>query len=202
MKLLARHDTLIAVIGTAVLTVGYYWSVVYPGRVTAQKIEAEIAQSQAKMGEIPTILAEQSRLQKRLEQQREQLVELEDVFPTESHVSEVLHQVASQARRAGLMMTRLEPLPSIDFAAYSAQPFHLSCRGSFENISEFLSSLETQSRLVTFGKVDFTRGNEGPTSAGSHSVQANFDFSVFSRHAKSTKVAENTASRTSLSSDK
>lgn len=202
MKILARHDTLIAIIGTAVLTVGYYWGVVYPGRVTAQKIEFEIAQSQAQIGQIPTILSEHSQLQKRLEQQREQLTELENVLPAQSHVSEVLHQIASQARRAGLTITRLEPLPPVDFAAYSAQPFHLSCRGSFEDISEFLSSLETQSRLVTFGKVDFTRGNEGPAPDGGRSVQAHFDFSVYSRHAKTTKVAENTTSRASLLSDK
>lgn len=202
MKFLARHDTLIAIIGSAVLTGAYYWIVVGPGRVAAQKIEAEIAQTHAKMEDIPLMLAERSQLQKRVEQQRDQLQKLDVVLPTESHVSEVLHEVASQARRSGLLITRLEPLPPVEFASYSSHPFHLSCRGTFSDISGFLSGLETQTRLVTFGKVDFTRGNEGPASDGPRTIQANVDFNVYSRHAKSTKVAENTSSRSSSSSDK
>ncbi len=202
MRILARHDTLIAIIGTAVLTGAYYWCVVGPGRVAAQKIEAEIAQTHARMSELPLILEERSQLQKRVEQQRDQLHQMEVVLPTETHVSEVLHQVASQARRSGLTIARLEPLPPVDFASYSALPFHLNCRGTFGDISGFLSGLETQTRLVTFGKVDFTRGNEGPASEGPRTIQANVDFNVYSRQAKSTKVAENTSSRTSPSSDK
>ena len=201
VKFLARHDTRIAIVGTAVLTAGYFWGIMCPGWTAAQQIETEIKQAQAKVGEIPLILAERSQLQRRVEQERDQLEQMELVLPTESHVSDVLHQVASQAQRSALSITRLEPLPSVDFASYSAHPFHLSCRGTFEDISGFLSGLETQSRLVTFGSVKFTRGNEGPGTEARRTIQANIDFSVYSRHARTTKVAENTNSRSSVSSD-
>ena len=44
MKFLARHDTLIAILGTAVLTIAYYWGIIAPGRSMAGKIEAENAE--------------------------------------------------------------------------------------------------------------------------------------------------------------
>lgn len=201
MKFLARHDTRIAIIGTALLTIGYYYGVVSPGHVAAQKLETDIKLAQAKVGAIPDLLNERSQLQKRVEGERDQTERMELMVPTESHVSEVLNQVARQAQRSGLEITRLEPLPSVDFASYSAHPFHLSCRGTFEDISGFLSGLETQPRLITFGSMKFSRGTEGPATDSQRAIQANIDFSVYSRHAKSTEVAENTSSRGSTSSD-
>ena len=202
MKFLARHDTLIAIIGTGILTAGYYWGVVCPGRVAALKIEAEITQVQTKMAELPLILAERAQLQSRLQRYRDQIDAMDGVLPTESHVSDVLHEVASLASRAGLTITRLEPLQTVEFASYATHPFHLGCRGAFDDVARFLNGLETQSRLVTFGKVDLTRGADGQTSDGpQRSIQANIDFSVYSRHANSTRVAENTSSRGSSPSD-
>jgi Tfp pilus assembly protein PilO len=201
VKFSARHDTLIAIIGTGILTIGYYWGVVSPGRVAAASIEAEISLAQGRISQIPEILAERSELQNRLKQKREELQLLETALPHESHVSDVLHQVASQAQLAGLDIARLEPLPTLEFASYSAHPFHLSCRGTFADITEFLKGLESQSRLITFGNVNFSRGNDQGGGAP-RSVQANIDFNVFSRNAKTTKLAENTSRQRSLSSDK
>lgn len=182
VRFLARHDTLIAIIGTAILTAGYYWGIVRPSLDAAQSIKSEIAESQAKMGEVPVILAERTQLQLQLERKQSQLKEMELVLPTESHVAEVLHQVASQAQHSGLMITRLEPLPSVDYASYSAHPFHLTCRGEFNDVARFLKGLESQPRLVTFGNVDLTRNAEsqGP-EVTQPLIQANLHFSVYSR---------------------
>ena len=183
MKFLARHDSLIAIIGTAVLTAGYYWGVIRPGRAAADIVRTEISQAQAKMHEVPVLLAEQTQLQARLQHQREQIEQMEQVVPTDSHVSEVLHQVASLASQSGLTITRLEPLQTVEFASYASHPFHLGCRGAFDDVARFVKGLEAQPRLVTFGKVDLIRsaaGTEGPERL----IQANIDFSVFSRPSK------------------
>lgn len=202
MRFLARHDTLIAIIGTAVLTVGYYWGIVGPGRAQAQKIESEIAQAHAMIGEIPNILTERTALQQRLDIERERSATREVALPTESHVSDVLHQVTRLALQSGLSINRLEPLPSAEFAVYTLHPFHLSCRGTFADVTRFLKGMEQQKRLVTFGNADFTRGNEGPEADGARRlIQANLHFNVYSRHAESTKVAENTISPGCGSSD-
>lgn len=202
MRFLARHDTLIAIIGTAILTAGYYWGIVRPSRLQAQKIENEIAQAHAMISEIPSILTERTELQQRLEAEREQSATRDVALPTESHVSDVLHQVTSLAIQSGLSINRLEPLPSVEFAVYTSHPFHLSCRGTFADVSRFLKGMEQQKRLVTFGNTDLTRGNEGPDAdGGRRMIQANLHFNVYSRHAESTKIAENTISPSRGSSD-
>lgn len=202
MKFLARHDTLIAIIGTAVLTIGYYLGIIAPGQNAAQMIKADIAAAHERIGNIPVLEAERSHLQKRLEKKRARLMQMEEALPGDSHVSSVLHQVASQARQSRLTIARLEPLPTVDFASYSAHPFHLSCRGTFADITAFLKGLESQPRLITFGNVGFTRGSDDPTADGAkRTIQANIDFSVYSRNSKTTKLAENTSSRPSSSSD-
>lgn len=202
MKFLARHDTLIAIIGTAVLTAGYYWGIASPGRAAARTIENEITQAQTRISEFPTILAERSLLQSRLEEKREQVNQMEAVLPVDSDVSDVLHQVASLARQSGLTINRLEPLPGVEFASYTAHPFHLSCRGEFKDVVLFLRGLEQQPRLVSFSNVNFTLGNERQADGDAGSaIQTNITFNVFSMHAESTKLAENTMSFRSPSSD-
>lgn len=202
MKFLARHDTLIAIIGTAVLTAGYYWGIASPGRAAARTIENEITQAQTRISEFPNILAERTLLQSRLVEKREQLNQMEQVLPVDSDVSDVLHQVASLAQQSGLTINRLEPLPGVEFPSYTAHPFHLSCRGEFKDVVLFLSGLELQPRLVSFSNVDFTRGNEGQSEGDPKSlIQTNITFNVFSAHAKSTKLAANTMSFRSQPSD-
>jgi type II secretory pathway component PulM len=77
MKLLARHDTLIAIIGTAVLTGVYYLGVICPGHSAARDIKAELAQTHARMAELPALMLEQTRLQSQLDGQRETLAQVE-----------------------------------------------------------------------------------------------------------------------------
>jgi Tfp pilus assembly protein PilO len=202
MKLLGRHDTLIAIIGTGILTAGYYWGVIVPGHSVKHAIEADIVRAQSQVGEVPLMLAEQGQLHSQLDRQKLQLEQMERTLPTDSHVSDVLRDVAGLARKSGLTINRLEPLPSSDFASYSAHPFHLSCQGSFQDIATFLKGLESQPRLVTFGSVSVTRGPEGQArDAARRPIQANINFNVYSRHAKSTKLAGNTISQSSPSSD-
>lgn len=197
MKLLARHDTLIAILGTGILTAGYYWGIARPGAAAAQKIEDEISQLHGQMKELPGILEERSNLQNQLEQQQQLQERVNETLPADSHVSEVLHQVASLARSSGLTINRLEPLPTVEASAYATHPFHLSCRGDFQDIARFLNGLENQPRLITFGNVDLIRSQDETQ----RSVQATINFNVYSRQAKTTKLAENASSRSSLTSD-
>jgi Tfp pilus assembly protein PilO len=201
MKLLARHDTLIAIIGTAVLTGVYYLGVICPGNSAARDIKAELAQTQARMGELPALMLEQTRLQSQLDAQREKLAQVELFLPEELHESQVLHEVASLAQQSGLIVTRLEPLPTVKFASYSMHPFQLNCRGEFREIAGFLKGLETRSRLVTFGSIALVRPNESSSDRSQRLIQATVHFSVYSRQLNSTEVAENTVSRRPLVSD-
>ena len=197
MKALARHDRLIAIIGTAVLTVGFFYGVLRPGQLKARAIQGEVSQTQSQLTSLPVQIAERGHLQTKLEERREQTQRLATLVPAQVDVSDVLHEVAQLAKQSQVAITRLEPMPQNDFASYSSLPFSLGCKGEFTRVTKFLAGLETQSRLVTFGEVALTRGADSKD----RQVQANVSFSVYSRHANSARVAGNATSQGALSSD-
>lgn len=195
MKLLARHDTLIAIIGTAVLTIVYYVGVVCPGHYAAQAVKEELAQVHAQMEALPLLLEERRRLQEEVARQRKGLAEVDVFLPDTSHESQILHEVANLGRESELIISRLEPLPSVKYASYSMHPFQLNCRGDFRDISVFLNALERRPRLVTFGRISLVPNDDSPAEGGKRVIHANVHFSVYSKHSNSTEVTENTVSR-------
>lgn len=197
MKALARHDRLIAIIGTAVLTVGFFVGVLRPGQLKARAIQAEVAQTQSQLTSLPVQIAEREHLQAKLDARREQTEQQANRVPLQVDVSDVLHEVSQLAKSSQVTITRLEPMPQNDFASYSALPFSLGCKGDFARVTKFLSGLETQSRLVTFGEVALTRSADSKD----RQVQASVSFSVYSRHANSSRIAGNATSQGTSPSD-
>ena len=197
MKAFARHDRLIAIVGTALLTVGFFVGVLRPGQLKAKSIQSEVFQTQSQLTSLPVQIAEREHLLAKLEERREQAERLATRIPLQVDVADVLHEVSQLARQSQVTITRLEPMPQNDFVSYSALPFSLGCKGEFARLTKFLSGLETQPRLVTFGEVTLTRG------ADSHDrqVQASVSFSVYSRHANSARIAGNATSPGTPSSD-
>lgn len=197
MKALARHDRMIAIIGTAVLTIGFFYGVLRPGHLKARAIRLDISQIQSQLTSLPVQIAEREHLQTKLEERREQSERLSNLVPSQVDVSDVLHEVAQMAKQSQVTITRLEPMPQNDFASYSALPFSLGCKGEFAHVTKFLSGLETQSRLVTFSEVSLTHGID----SNDRQVQASVSFSVYSRHANSARIAGNATSPGTSSSD-
>ena len=197
MKFLARYDRLIAIVGTAVLTVGFFLGVLRPGQLKARAIQVEVSQTQSQLTSLPMQIAEREHLQAKLAERREQTERLATRAPAQVDVSDVLHEVAQLAKHSQVTITRLEPMPQNDFASYSALPFSLGCKGEFARVTKFLSGLETQSRLLTFGEVALIRGAD----SNDRQVQVSVSFSVYSRHANSARVAGNATSQGTLPSD-
>jgi Tfp pilus assembly protein PilO len=197
MKVLARYDTLIAIIGAGLMTIGFYFGVFHPGLQAAGRIDSDIAQIQSQLNSLPLQMAEREQMQWRLDQRREQVLKMATMLPERIEVADVLREVADLANLSQLTITRLEPLTPNEFLSYSALPFSLSCKGDFDRIARFLSGLENQPRLVTCDDVTLTRG----TDPGDRQIQASVNFSVYSRHAKTARVAENATSHSSFSSD-
>lgn len=197
MKSLARHDRLIAIVGTAVLTFGFVVGVLRPGQLRAKSVQAEVVQIQSQLSLLPVQIAEREYLQTQLEERREQIERLATLVPFQAEVSDVLHAVARLAKHSQVTITRLEPMPQTDCASYSVLPLSLGCKGEFAHVATFLSGLESLPRLVTFGEVALTRD----TKSNDRQVQASVNISVYYRHANSARIAGNAASPDSSSSD-
>lgn len=197
MKSLVRHQRLIGVLGTVLASTAFLLGVLRPGQMRAASLKADVTRIQSQLSALPLQIAEREHLQAKLTNLREDSIKLETLAPLRVDTADVLREVAQLAKASQVTISRLEPMPYSDFAAYSAIPFSIGCKGDFSSVAKFLSGLEQQPRLVTFGEVVLTRTGDPKD----RQVQASLSFSVYSRHANSSRTAENATSPARSPSD-
>jgi type IV pilus assembly protein PilO len=105
-------------------------------QVMNQRAKAELAQG--KTNELKT---EAERL-------TQDLAVMRLLVPTSNEVPALLDQVSTAARRAGLEISDVQPLPSLAGDQYEAYKYRLSVRGSYHQIATVLTNIGTLQRIV------------------------------------------------------
>ena len=101
-----------------------------------QRAKAELAQ-----GKTSELRAETERLERDLNVMRE-------LVPTANEVPVLLEQVSTAARRVGLDISDVQPLPQLNGDQYDAYKYRMSVRGDFHQIGVFLTNVGTLQRIV------------------------------------------------------
>jgi type IV pilus assembly protein PilO len=105
-------------------------------QVINQRAKSELAQ-----GKTNELKAEADRL-------AQDLGVMRLLVPTSNEVPALLDQVSSAARRVGLDIVDVQPLPSLAGDQYEAYKYRLSVRGDFHKIGTLLTSIGTLQRIV------------------------------------------------------
>ena len=105
-------------------------------REVNQHAKAELAQ-----GKTSELRAETERLERDLNVMRE-------LVPTANEVPVLLEQVSTAARRVGLDISDVQPLPQLNGDQYDAYKYRMSVRGDFHQIGVFLTNVGTLQRIV------------------------------------------------------
>lgn len=197
MKDTARRDSLLTVIGLALLVAFFMFFVYLPNQRAAAKLKREIAAAEQSIRDIPLRLAELESLGKELALRGGHLRETERLMPTDADVHILVRQVADLAENSGLTVTQLKPLPKTVHQSYQALPFQVGFRGGFRGIAMFLKGLEAEERLFTVEELSLAAENEQT----GRSVNADMHFSVYVRCAESSESADNDASSYRLRAD-
>lgn len=197
MKDPVRRDSLLTVVGLALLVAVFMFVVYLPGRNAADRLEREIAAAEQSIHDVPARIAELESLGAALGLRNDFLKETEQLIPGDSDLHTVICQVADLAENCGLAVTRLEPLPKTVHQSYQTLPFRVSFRGGFRGIVTFLRGLEERARLFTIEEFSITGENE---QIGDN-VDADIHFSVYVRRAESSESADNNASSHRLRAD-
>jgi type IV pilus assembly protein PilO len=101
-----------------------------------QHAKAELAQ-----GKTSELRAETESLERDLGVMRE-------LVPTANEVPVLLEQVSTAARRVGLDISDVQPLPQLSGDQYDAYKYRMSVRGDFHQIGVFLTNVGTLQRIV------------------------------------------------------
>jgi len=105
-------------------------------REVNQHAKAELAQ-----GKTSELRAETERFERDLNVMRE-------LVPTANEVPVLLEQVSTAARRVGLDIADVQPLPQLTGDQYDAYKYRMSVRGDFHQIGVFLTNVGTLQRIV------------------------------------------------------
>ena len=111
------------------------------GHVEALRTINQTAKSELAQGKTAQLRAE-------TEQYAQDLDVMRELVPTANEVPVLLEQVSTAARRVGLDIADVQPLPQQAGDQYDAYKYRMSVRGSYQEIGDFLTNVGTLQRIV------------------------------------------------------
>jgi type IV pilus assembly protein PilO len=105
-------------------------------QVINQRAKSELAQGKT------------NQLKEEAQRYAEDLEVMRRLVPTVNEVPALLEQVSSAARRSGLDIAAVQPLPSLPGDQYEAYKYRLSVRGAYNQIGALLGNIGSLQRIV------------------------------------------------------
>jgi len=146
-----RDQVMVLLVIVAVALIGLYYTYVFSPKadvldalqahvdsldVSNQRAKAELAK-----GNVEQLRAEASKLKENLEVMRQ-------LVPTSNEVPALLEQVSTAARRVGIDIADVQPLPQLNGDQYDAYKYRMSVKGTYQEIGDFLTNVGTLQRIV------------------------------------------------------
>ena len=175
---------LFVIVASLVVGYGYYdylWSpkndelTVSQARVDSLVVMNQRAKSELAQGKTQELKAEADRFNGDLEVMRR-------LVPTGNEVPALLEQVSTAARRVGLDIADVTPLPLLAGDQYDAYKYRLSMRGDYHQIGTLLTNIGSLQRIVA--PINLTLAPvAGPAGAGKRArmqpVEARFEIQTY-----------------------
>ena len=129
---------------------GYWYQFWSPKNLELDEIDAHVqalrevnqhAKAELAQGKTSELRAETERFERDLNVMRE-------LVPTANELPVLLEQVSTAARRVGLDIADVQPLPQLNGDQYDAYKYRMSVRGDFHQIGVFLTNVGTLQRIV------------------------------------------------------
>src|SRR5215218_767161 len=134
-----------------------------------QRAKAELAQGKT------------SELRAETEQFERDLNVMRELVPTANEVPVLLEQVSTAARRVGLDISDVQPLPQLSGDQYDAYKYRMSVRGDFHQIGVFLTNVGTLQRIVAPINVTLNPSSTQPRNKAPRTqpVDARFEIQTY-----------------------
>jgi type IV pilus assembly protein PilO len=130
---------------------GAYWYLLWnPQNIALDEIQTHVdslavinqtAKAELAQGKTAQLKAE-------AEQYTQDLEVMRQLVPTGNEVPALLEQVSTAARRVGLDISDVQPLPQLSGDQYDAYKYRMSVKGSYSQIGVFLANVGTLQRIV------------------------------------------------------
>lgn len=152
MASLNPRDRNLVVLGllSCVIAGGYWYQFWSPKNLELDEVDVHVQALKAVNQQAKAELAQgkTSELRAETEQFERDLDVMRELVPTANEVPVLLEQVSTAARRVGLDISDVQPLPQLNGDQYDAYKYRMSVRGDYHQIGVFLTNVGTLQRIV------------------------------------------------------
>jgi len=168
------------------LVVLFIWQIHIPKTNEIRKLEGEIAQQKAKIGENAAKIKQLDQLRAEVKSLQERLTVLTQQLPPESEVSPLLGQIQGLVNKAGLSLKLWRPDKRRTHSSgmYEEIPITLRLAGGYHNVALFFDSVSRLTRIVNMLNVKM----DMPKISKSGTMEINIDCTAMTFAAVEKKV--------------
>lgn len=146
-----RDQTMVLIALVAMVAAGAYWYFFFDPRSTAraertahvERMETANMRARAEIAR-----GDQDDLKRQAAEYRENLELMRRLVPTENELPALLEQVSTAARRTGLDIATVEPIPVVTGEEFDTYRYRLSLTGGYHRIGQFLTNVGSLTRIV------------------------------------------------------
>jgi type IV pilus assembly protein PilO len=185
MASLNPRDRNLVVLGVLAVAIagGYWYQFWSPRNLELDEVDAHVqalkevnqhAKSELAQGKTSELRAETEQFERDLDVMRE-------LVPTANEVPVLLEQVSTAARRVGLDISDVQPLPQLSGDQYDAYKYRMSVRGDFHQIGVFLTNVGTLQRIVAPINVSLNPTQQQPRNRAPRTqpIDARFEIQTY-----------------------
>ena len=184
-NLTKRDQILVAVCVMAFAIGGAYGYFLYvPKRAQLVTLEEHVTSLDTKNEAARRELSNGSvaRLTEQAAEYRASLTVLQELVPKTNEVPALLENVSTAARRVGLDLASVEPMPVIQGEMFDTYRYKVSVKGAYHDIAGFLTNVGSLNRIVAPVAVDlkgFDKKNRGPKAPTAGDLLTDFQIQTY-----------------------
>jgi Tfp pilus assembly protein PilO len=168
-ELSTREKIITAVVGLVAIVFVVNQFVLEPHTKKVRKLKAELEELNKQTTSIGPKLVEFNSLNSNLTEKRRQVAELEQILSYKAEVAELIHEVSRRAKAQGLQIQNIRPEKDSALRTQGGKigefrqlVLNLGIRGRYEQLGEFISSLEKQPFYVKVAELNVQPGRDRP----------------------------------------
>jgi len=155
---LSKRDQVLISVSIMAIALGaaFGYFMYMPKRAQLARIEEHVLALDAKKEHARKELASGSaaRLTEQAAEYRASLAVLQELVPTTNEVPALLENVSTAARRVGLDLASVEPLPVIQGEMFDTYRYKVSVKGGYHALAGFLTNVGSLNRIVAPVAID------------------------------------------------
>ncbi len=146
-----REQTLVAIGAGAILLLGAYWYFLYRPKAAEMAVTQAHVDSLDKKNQQAKADIAQGSLQKLKAQTAEyeqSLKVMRQLVPRSNEVPALLEDISTAARRVGLDLATVEPMPVLQGEQFDTYRYKLAVIGGYHPVGQFLSNVGSLNRII------------------------------------------------------